>query len=124
MSNDVLYCAEQIKIPPTFPNILKLYAKAAIRTQPYDLLRWTCAYFRALAADELPPVKVETLVLSPISSLFTRTSQETEFLFPTFFSAQNKKLHCSPVGSFRRISAQSDVFRTIFKVSRYVYKLG
>ncbi|XP_076679549.1 uncharacterized protein LOC143374886 [Andrena cerasifolii] len=52
-----IYCAEQIKIPPTFPHILKLYAKAAIRTQPYDLLRWTCAYFRALANDEVPPVK-------------------------------------------------------------------
>ncbi|XP_076388498.1 uncharacterized protein LOC100877325 isoform X2 [Megachile rotundata] len=52
-----IYCAEQIKIPPTFPNILKLYMKAAIRTQPYDLLRWTSAYFRALANDEVPPVK-------------------------------------------------------------------
>lgn len=55
-----IYCAEQIKIPPTFPHILKLYAKAAIRTQPYDLLRWTCAYFRALANDEVPPVKVNS----------------------------------------------------------------
>ncbi|XP_076657192.1 uncharacterized protein LOC143361571 [Halictus rubicundus] len=81
MSDDVLYCAEQIKIPPTFPNILKLYAKAAIRTQPYDLLRWTCAYFRALACDELPPVKVETFVLAPISSLFTRNSEETVSCF-------------------------------------------
>nr|XP_031844399.1 uncharacterized protein LOC116432138 [Nomia melanderi] len=57
MSDDVIYCAEQIKIPPTFPNILKVYAKAAVRTQPYDLLRWTCAYFRALANRQLPPVK-------------------------------------------------------------------
>ncbi|XP_076632190.1 uncharacterized protein LOC143347146 [Colletes latitarsis] len=61
-----IYCAEQIKIPPTFPHILKLYAKAAIRTQPYDLLRWTCAYFRALAKDELPPVK-ERLEYPPFS---------------------------------------------------------
>ncbi|XP_033330254.2 ropporin-1-like protein [Megalopta genalis] len=57
MSDDALFCAEQIKIPPTFPDILRLYMKAAIRTQPYDLLRWTCAYFRALANGELPPVK-------------------------------------------------------------------
>ncbi|XP_070172041.1 uncharacterized protein [Polyergus mexicanus] len=53
-----IYCAQQINIPPTFPRILKLYAKAAIRTQPYDLLRWTTAYFRALANGEPPPTKV------------------------------------------------------------------
>ncbi|KAL6433852.1 hypothetical protein ACFW04_005821 [Cataglyphis niger] len=52
-----IYCAQQINIPSTFPHILKLYAKAAIRTQPYDLLRWTAAYFRALANGEVPPVK-------------------------------------------------------------------
>lgn len=63
MSDDVIYSAEQIKIPPTFPNILKVYAKAAIRTQPYDLLRWTCAYFRALANRELPPVKVNVQII-------------------------------------------------------------
>ncbi|XP_078033568.1 LOW QUALITY PROTEIN: ropporin-1-like protein [Augochlora pura] len=57
MSDDVLYCAEQIKIPPTYPEILKVFMKAAIRTQPYDLLRWTCAYFRALANGDLPPIK-------------------------------------------------------------------
>ncbi|KAK2583330.1 hypothetical protein KPH14_009331 [Odynerus spinipes] len=52
-----IYCPEQIHIPVTFPYILKIYAKAAIRTQPYDLLRWTAAYFRALANGEVPPVK-------------------------------------------------------------------
>ncbi|XP_044002226.1 uncharacterized protein LOC122848310 [Aphidius gifuensis] len=52
-----LYCIEQIKIPVTFPNILKIYAKAAIRTQPLDLLRWTSSYFHALAKGQPPPVK-------------------------------------------------------------------
>ncbi|CAD1478832.1 unnamed protein product [Heterotrigona itama] len=52
-----IYCAEQINIPPTFPHILKQYAKAAIRTQPYDLLQWTCAYFRAFVKCDVPPVK-------------------------------------------------------------------
>lgn len=55
---DVIYCAEQIKIPVNFPYILKLYAKAAIRTQPYDLLRWSTAYFRAIAEGKIPPIKV------------------------------------------------------------------
>ncbi|XP_032683263.1 uncharacterized protein LOC116849814 [Odontomachus brunneus] len=55
--NGSIYCAQQINVPPTFPHVLKLYAKAAIRTQPSDLLRWTGAYFRALANGERPPVK-------------------------------------------------------------------
>ncbi|XP_055850876.1 uncharacterized protein LOC129915390 isoform X1 [Episyrphus balteatus] len=53
-----LYCSEQIAIPETFPNILKTYAKAAIRTQPYDLLRWSADYFRCLANNAPPPAKI------------------------------------------------------------------
>ena len=52
-----MYCSQQIHIPPTFPFILKQYSKAAIRTQPYDLLRWSAAYFRAMAQGDIPPVK-------------------------------------------------------------------
>ncbi|XP_049767571.1 uncharacterized protein LOC126100953 [Schistocerca cancellata] len=52
-----MYCSEQIHIPPTFPYILRQYCKAAIRTQPYDLLKWSTAYFRAMADGEIPPVK-------------------------------------------------------------------
>ncbi|CAD7083767.1 unnamed protein product [Hermetia illucens] len=55
--NSLMYCPEQIVIPDSFPNILKNYAKAAIRTQPYDLLRWSVAYFRCLAQNEPPPAK-------------------------------------------------------------------
>lgn len=64
-----IYCAEQIKIPPTFAHILKQYAKAAIRTQPYDLLQWTCAYFRALVKCDVPPVKVNATVPNRIRIL-------------------------------------------------------
>lgn len=63
-----MYCSEQINIPATFPAILKCFAKAAIRTQPSDLLYWSAAYFRALADGELPPVKVRLL----FNSLFPR----------------------------------------------------
>jgi len=38
-----LYCVEQIKIPPLLPNILKDFTKAAIVTQPPDLLEWSAA---------------------------------------------------------------------------------
>lgn len=52
-----MYCSQQIFIPPNLPSILKKYAKAAIRTQPGDLLIWSSAYFRALAAGIPPPTK-------------------------------------------------------------------
>ncbi|EDS29463.1 conserved hypothetical protein [Culex quinquefasciatus] len=52
-----IYCPEQIVIPENFNNVLKVYAKAVIRTQPFDLLRWSAAYFRCLALERTPPVK-------------------------------------------------------------------
>lgn len=39
----ILYCPEQIKIPGELPDILKDFTKAAIRTQPPDLLKWSAA---------------------------------------------------------------------------------
>nr|XP_046226631.1 ropporin-1-like protein isoform X2 [Scatophagus argus] len=54
---DTIYCAEQINIPPQLPDILKNFTKAAIRTQPKDLLLWSAEYFRALSKGECLPVK-------------------------------------------------------------------
>nr|XP_033190733.1 uncharacterized protein LOC117157106 isoform X2 [Bombus vancouverensis nearcticus] len=47
----------EVIVPPSLPLILKEFCKAAIRTQPYDLLRWSSSYFRALANGEEPPTK-------------------------------------------------------------------
>ncbi|XP_053669686.1 uncharacterized protein LOC128720065 [Anopheles nili] len=52
-----IYCPEQIVIPENFHITLKQYAKAVIRTQPFDLLRWSAAYFRCMALSVQPPVK-------------------------------------------------------------------
>ncbi|XP_072234742.1 ropporin-1-like protein [Leuresthes tenuis] len=54
---DTFYCAQQINIHPDLPDILKNFTKAAIRTQPKDLLVWCEAYFSALAKGECLPVK-------------------------------------------------------------------
>lgn len=50
------YCSQQITIPPALPDILKQFTKAAIRTQPKDVLAWSAAYFRAMSKGETPPV--------------------------------------------------------------------
>ena len=44
--NSSMYANHPIQIPPEFPKILKQYTKAAIRTQPADLLLWSASYFR------------------------------------------------------------------------------
>ncbi|NXL90694.1 ROP1L protein, partial [Alectura lathami] len=54
---DTMFCAQQIKIPPELPDILKQFTKAAIRTQPCDVLQWSAAYFTALSRGEPLPVK-------------------------------------------------------------------
>ncbi|XP_014476164.1 PREDICTED: ropporin-1-like protein isoform X2 [Dinoponera quadriceps] len=48
---------KDIAVPAKLPMILKQFCKAAIRTQPYDLLKWSSSYFRALANGEEPPTK-------------------------------------------------------------------
>nr|XP_057915900.1 ropporin-1-like protein [Doryrhamphus excisus] len=54
---ETMYCSQQIIIPKGLPNILKNFTKAAIRTQPKDLLVWSAAYFDALSKGETLPVK-------------------------------------------------------------------
>ncbi|VDP95424.1 unnamed protein product [Echinostoma caproni] len=68
---DPYYCHEQIPIPSAFPDILKQFTKAAIRTQPKDVLKWSHAYFKALAHNEPLPVKERLEV--PISTQKTDT---------------------------------------------------
>ncbi|KAJ8928632.1 hypothetical protein NQ314_018776 [Rhamnusium bicolor] len=55
--SEQMYCSEQICIPPAFPYLLRQFAKAAIRSQPTDLLRWATAYFRCLSLNIPPPIK-------------------------------------------------------------------
>ncbi|CAH8294835.1 unnamed protein product, partial [Schistosoma turkestanicum] len=71
LSNDPYYCHEQVQIPPALPDILKQFTKAAIRTQPKDVLKWSHAYFKAIAQNEVPPVKMRLEL--PISTQKTDT---------------------------------------------------
>nr|XP_024002783.1 ropporin-1-like protein [Salvelinus alpinus] len=54
---DTMYCEQQINIPPELPDILKQFTKAAIRTQPHDILQWSAAYFSALSKGDTLPAK-------------------------------------------------------------------
>lgn len=54
---ETMYCSQQIHVPPGLADILKNFTKAAIRTQPKDILVWSAAYFAALSKGETLPVK-------------------------------------------------------------------
>jgi hypothetical protein len=43
-TDEPYYTSEQIHIPSDFPDILLQFSKAAIRTQPTDVLAWSAAY--------------------------------------------------------------------------------
>jgi hypothetical protein len=44
MPDEPYYTSEQIPIPPQLPDVLLQFSKAAIRTQPTDVLAWSAAY--------------------------------------------------------------------------------
>lgn len=56
---DHIYNRTQMNVPPEFPDILKQFTKAAIRTQPKadNILEWSAAYFKCLKEGKPLPVK-------------------------------------------------------------------
>ena len=43
-----IYCAEQILVPDDLPNILKHYSKAVIRENPSNIVAFSAKYFKEL----------------------------------------------------------------------------
>lgn len=68
---ETMFCAQQINIPPELPDLLKQFTKAAIRTQPHDVLQWSAAYFSALSRGE--PLPVKERVEMPVATQKTDT---------------------------------------------------
>jgi len=54
---ETMFNRAQMHVPAELPEILKQFTKAAIRTQPENLLVWSSAYFQALKSGEPLPVK-------------------------------------------------------------------
>jgi hypothetical protein len=53
-----LYSAEQIKIPPELPEILKNYAKHIIKKQPVDILSSSLEYFNNLSNQSVQAIEL------------------------------------------------------------------
>ncbi|RKP02528.1 hypothetical protein CXG81DRAFT_10690, partial [Caulochytrium protostelioides] len=50
---EAIYSAEQLRIPPELPEVLKNYAKFIIRQQPQDLYACSAQYFESLASEQM-----------------------------------------------------------------------
>ncbi|KXS14849.1 hypothetical protein M427DRAFT_135531 [Gonapodya prolifera JEL478] len=80
-AREPIYSAEQIKIPPQLPEILKDFAKHIIRTQPTDILKESAEYFTKQAALNSSPRKS--------SSASTKLSElQLESIYNRFGSPQ------------------------------------
>ncbi|CAB3998362.1 Hypothetical predicted protein [Paramuricea clavata] len=88
-TDEPIYCSQQINIPPELPDILKQFTKAAIRTQPNDVLEWSAAYFEALSKGEPLPVKDRLEV--PVGSALERPVSKG------FLEVLHKQLGSKPI---------------------------
>ncbi|XP_067385526.1 ropporin-1-like protein isoform X3 [Emydura macquarii macquarii] len=94
---DTMFCAQQINIPPELPDILKQFTKAAIRTQPHDVLQWSAGYFSALSKGE--PLPVKDRIEMPVATQKTDTG-----LTPGLLKVLHKQL--SPKGRVSMIELE------------------
>ena len=46
-----IFCAEQIEVPDSLPEILKNYSKAVIRNNPENIISFSRKYFEDLKAE-------------------------------------------------------------------------
>ncbi|NXI49777.1 ROP1L protein, partial [Chloroceryle aenea] len=87
---ETMFCAQQIKIPPELPDILKQFTKATIRTQPNDVLQWAAAYFSALSKGD--PLPGKEIIEMPLA-----TKNTNDGLTPGLLKILHKQL--SPKGT-------------------------
>ncbi|XP_052598975.1 ropporin-1-like protein [Peromyscus californicus insignis] len=110
---DTMFCAQQIHIPPELPDILKQFTKAAIRTQPVDVLQWSAGYFSALSRGD--PLPIKDRIEMPVATQKTDTGL-TQGLLKVLHKQCNHKQYvelpdlekkwknlCLPVEKFRAI---------------------
>ncbi|XP_057352390.1 ropporin-1-like protein isoform X2 [Manis pentadactyla] len=120
---ETMFCAQQIHIPPELPDILKQFTKAAIRTQPGDVLQWSAGYFSALSRGD--PLPVKDRVEMPMATQKTDTGLTQGLLKVLHKQSLNTAmkhlceiLTADPEGGPARIP-----FETFAYVYRYLSKL-
>ncbi|KAI8917731.1 hypothetical protein DFJ77DRAFT_317365 [Powellomyces hirtus] len=73
--SDTLYTAEQIRIPPDLPDILKNYTKHIIRTQPGNIVKESVEYFGRLAKQRSDGTTLKRLNNMQLEALYNKFDQ-------------------------------------------------
>jgi hypothetical protein len=69
-----LYSAEQIKIPPELPEILKNYAKYVIKKHPTDIISTSLEYFTNLSSQAVQSIELR-LSNSQLEAFYNKVVQ-------------------------------------------------
>jgi hypothetical protein len=102
-STDPMYSSQQINIPPSLPLLLKQFTKAAIKTQPEDVLQWAAQYFEALAQGKQPPTSARLQQQSSSNGTPTAAAQPQPATAANGSSASDASL---TVGRLRALAAE------------------
>ncbi|XP_015269560.1 PREDICTED: ropporin-1A [Gekko japonicus] len=112
---------KQICIPAELPDLLKQFTKAAIRTQPPDLIQWSSDYFGAMARGEAPPVRdrAERVQLSNWAEL-------TPELLKVLHQRVGGRLivHVDELAQMWKVlNLPSDLFESVMNVGRFTEEI-
>ncbi|XP_066465597.1 ropporin-1 [Tiliqua scincoides] len=112
---------KQVCIPPELPDLLKQFTKAAIRTQPPDLIQWSSEYFSALARGELPPVR-ERSERVPLSNYAELTPELLKVLHQRV--GGRLIVHVDELAQMWKVlNLPTDLFESVMNVGRFTEEI-
>ncbi|XP_054828710.1 ropporin-1 [Eublepharis macularius] len=112
---------KQICIPPELPDLLKQFTKAAIRTQPPDLIQWSSDYFSAMARGELPPVRERTERV-PLSNWAELTPELLKVLHQRV--SGRLIVHVDELAQMWKVlNLPTDLFESVMNVGRFTEEI-
>ncbi|XP_062974724.1 ropporin-1 [Elgaria multicarinata webbii] len=112
---------KQVCIPPELPDLLKQFTKAAIRTQPPDLIQWASDYFSAMARGELPPIR-ERADRVPLSTWAELTPELLKVLHQRV--GGRLIVHVDELAQMWKVlNLPTDLFESIMNVGRFTEEI-
>ncbi|XP_058517973.1 ropporin-1A isoform X2 [Ochotona princeps] len=112
---------KQICIPPELPELLKQFTKAAIRTQPQDLIQWASDYFGAMSRGDVPPVRDPSERVS-LSNWAELTPELLKILHSRV--AGRLIIHAEELAQIWKVlNLPTDLFNSVMNVGRFTEEI-
>ncbi|XP_058920417.1 ropporin-1A [Kogia breviceps] len=108
-------------MPPELPELLKQFTKAAIQTQPQDLIQWAADYFEAVSRGEIPPVR-ELSERATLSSWAELTPDLLKILHSWF--AGRLIVHADELAQmWKALNLPPNLFNSLMNVGRFTEEI-